>query len=91
MNLEIHPAPDDLIAQWREDGWWSDRTLRALFDGAVARHPGTELMIVSDERPARIDLAAFDALLRRIAGGLAAIGVVSGDVFAVLSPGWLKA
>jgi acyl-CoA synthetase (AMP-forming)/AMP-acid ligase II len=85
-----NPPPLALTQRWRAEGWWSDQTLADRFDAAAQAQPDARLTIVSAQRPAEITLAAFNALSRRVAGGLAALGVGPGDVVAVQSPNWLE-
>src|SRR5688572_13994328 len=71
--------------------FWTDESLGALL-AAGLREAGAEPFTVrSDRNPFRGTLADVDALARRVAAGLRARGIGSGDCVAFQLPNWLEA
>lgn len=86
-NSELPAALTDL---WKKEGWWPAETLSEQFDRAERDHPDAWLRVVSGQRPAELDIAAFNYLSRRAAGGLVRLGIGPGDVVAVQCPNWVE-
>ena len=72
-----HPTPEDVRAQWRATGAWTDETLL----DRLARADGTRLAIVDgDERLTVDDLRERSG---RVASGLRQLNVLPGTVIAM--------
>ena len=93
MGLEWQPreVPADLAAGYRRDGFWAGETLGALLGGRLAATPNQTFKFRSDERPWAGTFAEVLDGSRRVAAGLAAVGVRDGDVVAFQLPNWVEA
>lgn len=80
MSRFADHVPRELRREWARAGHCPDRGLFALFTEHRRRHPDKPAVI--DERGA-VSYAELDDLARRIAAGLADLGVVEGDVVGV--------
>ncbi|MFM8304092.1 MAG: class I adenylate-forming enzyme family protein [Actinomycetota bacterium] len=74
-------------AEYRAPGGpWDLPSLDALLTGAALRSRGD--LVVDESTGTRLDGAALEAMVARVAGGLAACGVGRGDVVAWQAPNW---
>ncbi|MBV8160231.1 MAG: AMP-binding protein [Acidimicrobiia bacterium] len=93
MGLEWQPrsvAPE-LASAYRRDGFWTDESLGAVLAGRLAARPQQHFNLRSGVRPWS---GTFGDVLdgsRRVAAGLAAVGVGAGDVVAFQLPNWAEA
>src|SRR5581483_5343387 len=93
MGLDWQPrsVPSELVSGYRKDGFWTDESLGALLAGRLAAHSGQTFKFRSDVRPWS---GTFGDVLdgsRRVAAGLARVGVGAGDVVAFQLPNWVEA
>jgi acyl-CoA synthetase len=93
MGLEWQPrsVPPELVAGYRQDGFWTDESLGSLLAGRLAARPELTFKLRSDLRPWT---GTFGDVLdgsRRVARGLAQAGVEPGDVVAFQLPNWIEA
>lgn len=77
--------PPMRAAAWRACGAWRDETLWEALAATVARASACTALI---EDAQRLDFATLAARAERLAAGLAARGVVAGDVVAFQLPNW---
>ncbi len=87
---------DPIIPPGRRDaavasGAWKDRSLLDDFDAALARDPDRAAIIAyrieTGERTS-LSYAALDHTVRRMAAGLAGLGIAKGDVASFQLPNW---
>src|SRR5436305_47679 len=93
MGLDWQPrsVPSALASGYRRDGFWTDESLGGLLAGRLAARPEQTFKLRSDLRPWS---GTFGDVLdgsRRVAAGLAAVGVGAGDVVAFQLPNWVEA
>ena len=93
MALDFVPRHDDAdrAAQFCRDGSWTDETLGTILAAGFADAPAETVVFRSDVRPWRGTYAEAASLARRVAGGLAALGVGPGDPVAFQMPNWPEA
>jgi acyl-CoA synthetase len=83
------PAPNpERARRWRAAGHWRDDTIHALIAAATAQRPGK--IAVRDASGAALSYAELDGQSNRLAGFLAARGVVAGDIVTVCQPNWCQ-
>jgi acyl-CoA synthetase (AMP-forming)/AMP-acid ligase II len=85
--------PDDKVAEFLRDGWWSGKTWVDLLAGHVAAQPDEVSLVdpinrqaVTDGAPRRLTWAEVGAEVKRLAGSLYRAGVRQGDVVGVQLP-----
>ena len=83
--------PEDLVARYEAEGWWTAETLGDLIAAGLRAAPDATFAVHSDVRPFRGTCGQVDHLARRLAAGLRARGVVPGDVVAMQLPNWREA
>ncbi len=88
--VTVHP-PQDLVHAYRRNGWWDDATLGELLDTSVAEHGGLRLNVHSRGGSQADRLSAVVELGRRVAAGLAARGIRTGDPVAFQLPNSVEA
>ena len=86
----IRLPSDELTASYRRQGWWTDESLGAVLDQHLRLRPDQVFTFRSAQRPWRGTYGQVADLARRVAGGLAAAGVGTGDVVAFQTPNWLE-
>jgi len=93
MPLDFTPRADDgaRAARYTADGSWTDETLGSILGDGLAEAPGQVVAFRSDVRPWRGTYAEAAEIARRVAGGLRAAGVKTGDPVAFQAPNWLEA
>lgn len=83
--------PQTRIDEMRRTGQWSDRIVTDYLDMAVAERPDftavTDLNSMTG-RTTSLSYRQLDTVSKRIAAGLAALGVESGDVVSFQLPNW---
>ena len=83
---------DEAHAQrYVRDGFWRDESLGDLLAAGLHDAAAEPFTVRSDRNPYRGTLGAVDVLARRVASGLRARGVESGDVIAFQLPNWVEA
>ncbi|PRC41916.1 AMP-dependent synthetase, partial [Mycobacterium sp. ITM-2017-0098] len=83
--------PAELVRRYEEEGYWTRETLGDLLARGLAENPDAGFHVHSAVRPyaGTFGEVAHDA--RRLAAGLKARGVGSGDVVALQLPNWREA
>lgn len=84
-------VPEELAKRYRDEGYWIDESLGSLIDRCLTAASPLEFRIWSKTRPYRSTLGDVHQLSRRLAGGLAKVGVKPGDVVAFQLPNWMEA
>jgi non-ribosomal peptide synthetase component E (peptide arylation enzyme) len=93
MGLDWQPrsvAPE-LVSSYRQEGFWTGESLGGLLGERLAARREQSFKLRSDLRPWS---GTFGDVLdgsRRVAAGLAAVGVGAGDVVAFQLPNWIEA
>jgi non-ribosomal peptide synthetase component E (peptide arylation enzyme) len=80
-GLPAHHAP--FAAAYREAGWWIEGAAPDHLRQAAARGPGRTALV---DGAGSLTYAELDALVRRAASGLLALGVAPGDAVAIQLP-----
>ena len=93
MGLDWQPraVPADLASGYRREGFWTGESLGALLGERLAAASTQTFKLRSDLRPWS---GTFGDVLdgsRRVAAGLAGVGVGAGDVVAFQLPNWVEA
>lgn len=86
----LRTVPAEERRRFRAEGWWSDQTLGQWLTERLGVNPDTDFVIHSGIRPWRGTFGRVLDLSRRVAGGLAALGVESGDVVTFQTPNWIE-
>jgi len=79
-----------LRARWYADGWYGHESIAEHLRIGVDRFPATTMHFVGGPTPTRIRLDEMYARSRRLAAGLATLGVGPGEKVAVWVPNWLE-
>lgn len=87
----MRQVPDDLVARYKAEGWWTDDTLGSLLAPGLAAAPSTVFRVHSAVRPWSGTYGEVEHQARRLAAGLHARGVGPGDVVAFQLPNWMEA
>jgi acyl-CoA synthetase (AMP-forming)/AMP-acid ligase II len=90
-SWNLRTVPDELTLHYREQGWWSDRTLGQVVEVGLNRLAGRAFRVHSKVHPWSGTLGAVDRAARAFAASLAAIGVGPGDVVLMQLPNWVEA
>lgn len=80
-----------LARHYRNNGWWRDTTFLDDLAESVRRRPDEPVLIngrTADGTVRVVSYREFDQQVRRMAGGLADLGVRTGDVVAFQLPDW---
>jgi acyl-CoA synthetase (AMP-forming)/AMP-acid ligase II len=72
-------VPPELVARYRSEGWWDDRTVGQVLAEGLGARPGNALQFFSETRPFDGTFADGFDLARRVAGALQALGVQPGE------------
>ena len=93
MGLDWQPrsVSPDLASGYRKDGFWTDESLGGVLTARLATRREQTFKLRSDLRPWA---GTFGDVLdgsRRVATGLARLGVGAGDVVAFQLPNWIEA
>lgn len=83
--------PLDLVRHYREQGWWTSRTLGEMLSEGLAAAPDATFRIHSAKRPWSGTVGEVEHSARRLAAGLRRRGVEAGDVIAFHLPNWVEA
>jgi acyl-CoA synthetase len=87
----VAPVPDELARRYVAEGLWVDQSLGEFLLERLARDAALPARVWSRTRPHLGTLGELALLSRRVAGGLASLGVRAGDVVAVWLPNWIEA
>src|SRR5437764_4300953 len=93
MGLDWQPRSvlPDLASRYRREGFWTDESLGEVLSARLAARREQTFKMRSDLRPWA---GTFGDVLdgsRRVAAGLARVGVGAGDVVAFQLPNWIEA
>ena len=91
LVVQTRAVPSELVARYLHNGWWTDETLGDVVAAGLAAAPNAEFRIHSQVRPHTGTFSEVELMARRLAGGLQARGVESGDVVAFQLPNWVEA
>jgi acyl-CoA synthetase (AMP-forming)/AMP-acid ligase II len=83
--------PAELIERYEAEGWWTRETIGDLLAYGLDAAPDVEFRVHSAVRPWEGTFADVERTARRLAAGLRARGVGSGDVIAFQLPNWMEA
>ena len=75
-----------LEAQYKEQGFWTDKVLTDYLNACVKEYPEREAVV--DERSERLTYSQLGEQAKRLALGLREIGVDKGDFFIIQLPNW---
>ena len=86
------PITSTIADEWRNAGFWENRTLRSLLDEAAAETPDRIALVGRRSDGGRVtrSYAEFDAGAHHAASALASLGVQSGDGVVVMLPNWVE-
>jgi acyl-CoA synthetase len=90
-SWQLRTMRDDLVEQYRAEGWWNDVSLGSTVATGLEAQGGTEFRVLSQVRPWRGTFADIDRAARALAGSLRARGVGPGDVVVLQMPNWAEA
>ncbi len=92
-SVSRHEAPVDPAAdreRWYDEGFYGGRNIAECLRDGAAEFADTELYFVGGPAPVRLRLDELYDRARRLAGGLASMGVEQGDVVAIWVPNWAE-
>ena len=87
----LRTVPEDLVARYLAEGWWTDATLGAMVDDGLDRMGDAAFRVHSHVRPWSGTFGDVDRAARALAGSLHARGVGPGDVVVFQLPNWVEA
>ncbi|MBI2168669.1 MAG: AMP-binding protein [Actinobacteria bacterium] len=87
----MHEPPADVAEHYRRDGFWVDESLGPMIDRFLSGMSGEAFRVRSQTHPFTGTLGDVHSRARRVAGGLAALGVGPGDTVAFQLPNWMEA
>jgi acyl-CoA synthetase len=90
-EFSLRPVPEELRRRYQREHLWTDDTLGGLIDTSARARPALTFRIWSDRRPFSSSLGTVHEQARRLAAGLRARGLASGDVVAFQLPNWAEA
>ncbi len=91
LAIEVRADEADRTRRYVASRHWTDHTLGAVVADGLARSPARAVRVHSDARPWSSTFVGEAHRARRVAGGLAAVGVRAGDPVAVQLPNWAEA
>ncbi|MGX9792665.1 AMP-binding protein [Mycobacterium sp. MMS18-G62] len=83
--------PAELKKRYEDEGWWTQETLGDLVARGLQGRPDAGFCVHSAVRPFTGTFGDVELRARRLAAGLRARGVGSGDVIAIQLPNWMEA
>ncbi len=86
----LRTTAPELADRYRADGWWTDENLGQVLEEHLEAEPDMAFTFRSQVRPWRGTYGEVLEQSRRVAGGLRAAGVTTGDVVAFQTPNWLE-
>jgi len=87
----LRTVPADLARRYRDEGWWTDRSLGDMVAAGLEGMAGVDFHVRSKVRPWDGTFADIDGAARAVAGSLRARGVGPGDVVVFQLPNWAEA
>ncbi len=91
LELDLRGVGDDRTRRYVADGSWTDQTLGTILADGLLEGRDLTLSVYSETRPWRGTFADGYDLARRVAGGLAGLGVGPGEPVAFQLPNWMEA
>ena len=83
--------PAELVFRYEDAGWWTRETLGQILAGGLHAAPDARFRVYSAVRPWSGTFRDVEEVARRLAAGLRARGVGTGDVVAIQLPNWMEA
>ncbi len=90
-KFDLRPMPPDLVAKYKAEGAWDDRTLGQFLTDCLLINPDRKFRIWSSSHPYEGTVGDVYEQARRVAGGLQAQGFGPGDIVAFQLPNWVEA
>ena len=92
LDGQYTPIDEETAAQWREAGWWENRSIRSLLTEAASRYPDREALVGrrSDGDRVTRSYTEFDANATHAASVLSSLGVGVGDAVVLMLPNWVE-
>ncbi|MFC8178259.1 AMP-binding protein [Rhodococcus sp. NPDC057297] len=92
LDGQYTPIDEETAAQWREAGWWENRSIRSLLTDAASRYPDREALVGrrSDGDRVTRSYTEFDANATHAASVLSSLGVGVGDAVVLMLPNWVE-
>ncbi|WP_214106188.1 AMP-binding protein [Acrocarpospora catenulata] len=86
------PVTDAVAREWREAGWWEERSLRSLLTQAAQAHPDRVALVGHHTQGDRVTRTyrEFDANAHHAASVFASLGVGVGDAVVLMLPNWIE-
>jgi acyl-CoA synthetase (AMP-forming)/AMP-acid ligase II len=84
MQIESIIKPE-LAAQYRQQGFWTEKTLGEHFDEIVKKYSHKKAIVYKDQA---ITYSQLEEKVNKVAAGLIAAGLQKGDVLSVQLPNW---
>lgn len=84
-------VPAELAERYARAGWWTQDTVGELLARGLKDHSGIKFQVHSSTRPWLGTFSDVERTARRLAAGLRARGVGTGDVIAFQLPNWMEA
>jgi acyl-CoA synthetase (AMP-forming)/AMP-acid ligase II len=91
LELQRRGIDEARARRYVADGSWTDQTLGTILAEGLVEGRHLPLVIFSDTHPFRGTFGDGYELARRVAGGLAAVGVGPGEPVAFQLPNWIEA
>lgn len=88
--MGLHADRAELRARWYQEGFFGPESIADHLRIGADRFPDAAMHFVGGPKPTSIRLGEMYARSRRLAGGLASLGVGPGDVVAIWVPNWLE-
>jgi len=90
-QFDLRPMPPELVARYKAEGAWDDRTLGQFLTDCLLVDPDRRFRIWSSTHPYLGTVGEVYEQARRVAGGLQAQGLGPGDIVAFQLPNWVEA
>ncbi|WP_216915847.1 AMP-binding protein [Nocardia noduli] len=87
----MRTIPTELVTRYEAEGWWTGDGIGDLVVRGLTAAPDEQFRVHSELRPWSGTFRDVERMARRLAGGLRARGVGSGDVVAFQLPNWIEA
>ena len=78
---------DDLITRYRKSGHWGAETFYSVLAARASSHPDRVAIV---DRGRRVTYGELKTRVDRVAAGLGALGIGSGDVVTIQLPNWVE-
>lgn len=88
--MGLHADRAELRSRWYREGFFGSETIADHLRFGAERFPDVSMRFVGGPTPSVIRLGEMYEWSRRLAGGLASLGVGPGDVVAIWVPNWLE-